>query len=83
MCSGNDKYLFGVKDLLKGCVHHIFAKLFFKSKREHLGNKEKCFLFYFKSFFCSRENQLLEFKIFKFHDVIKSLSIKQGIHFTE
>ena len=24
--------------LLKGCVHYIFASLFFKSKREHLSN---------------------------------------------
>ena len=23
---------------LKGCVHYIFASLFFKSKREHLSN---------------------------------------------
>ena len=32
---------------------------------------------HFKHFFCSRENQILEFYIFKFHDVIKCLSIKQ------
>ena len=69
--------------LLKGYVRYIFASLFFKSKVEHLGNKEICFLFHFKSSFCSRENQVLEFQIFKFHDVIKCLSIKQEIHFTE
>ena len=34
---------------LKGCVRYIFASLFCMSKREHLQNKEKCFLFYFKS----------------------------------
>ena len=45
--------------------------------------KEKCFLFNFKSSFRSRENQILEFYILKFHDVIKSLSIKQEIHFTK
>ena len=32
---------------------------------------------HFKHFFCSRKNQILEFYIFKFHDVIKCLSIKQ------
>ena len=48
--------------LLKGCVHYIFAK---------------CFLFHFKSSSRSRENQILEFYIFKFYDVIKCLSIEQ------
>ena len=38
---------------------------------------------HFKHFFCSRKNQILEFYIFKFHDVIKCLSIKQEIHFTK
>ena len=37
----------------------------------------------FKSSFRSRENQILEFYILKFHGVIKCLSIKQQIHFTE
>ena len=67
---------------LEGCVHYIFASLFFKSKRQHSWNCGKCFLFHFKSSFHSRENQILEFQIFKFHDVIKYLSIKQEIHFT-
>ena len=38
---------------------------------------------HFKSYFRSRENQILEFYIFKFHDVIKFLSIKQKICFNE
>ena len=42
----------------KGCVHYIFASFFFKSKEGHLGNKEKCFLFHFKSSFHSQENQI-------------------------
>ena len=42
----------------------------------------KCFLFHFKSSFRSGENQNLEFQMFKFHDVIKCLNIKQEIHFT-
>ena len=45
----------------KDCICYIFASLFFKSKGEHLGNKQKCFLFHFKSSFCSPENQTLEF----------------------
>ena len=32
----------------KGCVRYIFASLFCMSKREHLQNKEKRFLFHFK-----------------------------------
>ena len=56
---------------------------FFKSKQEHLPNQEKRFSFHLKSSFHSQENQILEFQIFKFHDVIKCLSIKQEVHFTE
>ena len=41
------------------------------------------FLFHFKSSFRSGENQIVDFQIVKFHDVIKCLSIKQEIHFTE
>ena len=33
----------------KGCVRYIFAILFCMSKREHLRNKEKYFLFHFES----------------------------------
>ena len=40
-------------------------------------------LFHFKNSFIFRENQILEFYIFKFHDINKCLSIKQEIHFTE
>ena len=61
----------------KGCVRYIFASLFFKSKRKQLSNQKKCFLFHLKSSFHSRENQILEFQIFRFHNVIKCLSMKQ------
>ena len=44
------------------------------SKRELLGNKEKCFLFHFESSF--RSGALLTFRIFKCHDVIKCPSMK-------
>ena len=40
-------------NLLKGCVHYIFANLFFMSKREHFRNKEECFSFHFESSFLS------------------------------
>ena len=42
-------------------VSATFLLVWFKSKREHLRNKEKCFLFHFKSSFRSRENQISEF----------------------
>ena len=38
--------------VLKGCVSYIFASLCM-SKREHLRNKGKCFLFHFESSFHS------------------------------
>ena len=44
--------------------------------------RKKCF-FHFKSSFRSRENQILKFYTSKFHEVIKCLSIKQEIDFTE
>ena len=69
--------------VFKGCVHYIFASLFFRSKRKHLWNKGKCFLFHLKSSFLSWVNQILTFQIFKCHDIIKSLSIKHETHFTE
>ena len=47
--------------VFKGCVRYIFAILFFKSKREHLSNQKKRFLFHFKSSFRSGENQILVF----------------------
>ena len=49
-------------------------------KKDHLSNT---FLFQFKSSFCSQENEVLEFYILKFHNVIKCLSTKQEVHFTE
>ena len=61
---------------LKGCVHYIFSSLVSMSNREHLWNKEKCFLSHFKSSFCSWDNQILIFHIFKCHDIIKCLNMK-------
>ena len=34
---------------------------FFKSKGDYLWNKAKCILFHFKSSFCARDNQVIEF----------------------
>ena len=39
---------------LQDCVRYIFT--FFMSKREHLWNKEKCFLFHVESSFRSWDN---------------------------
>ena len=64
------------------CPLH-FASLFCMSKGEHLWNKEKCFLFHFESSFRSWDNQILNFQIFKYHDVIKYLSMKHEIHFVQ
>ena len=50
-----------IQNKVKGCTHYIFASLFFKSKKEHLWNLKKCFLFHFKNSFCSRENHILIF----------------------
>ena len=62
---------------------HIFVSVFCISKREHLWNEEKCFLFHFESSFRSWNNQTVTFEVFKFHDVIKFLSMKQETHFTK
>ena len=69
--------------LVKGCVRYIFTSLFSISKREHLWNNEKCFLFHFVSSFRSWDNQILSFQIFKCNDVIKCPSTKHGTHFIE
>ena len=69
--------------MVKGCVPYIFASLFFMSKRELLWNKEKGFLFHFKSPFRFWDNQILIFQIFKCHDVIKCLSMKHETQFIE
>ena len=66
--------------LIKDCVHFIFGGLFFNPKKEYLWTVTKCFLFHFKSSFRSWENHILISQIFKFHDVIKCLSMKQEMH---
>ena len=71
------------KVALKGCVHHIFASLFFSLNESTCQTRKNVFLFHLKSSFSSRENQILTFYVFEFCDVIKCLSIKQEIHFTE
>ena len=67
---------------VKGCFHYIVASLFCMSKREHFGNKEKCFLFHFEnsSFW---DNQILTFQIFKCCGVIRCLIMKHKTLFTE
>ena len=64
-------------------VSATFLLVCFLSKREHLWNKEECFLFHLESSFCSWDNQILTFQIFKCHDVIKCPNMKHKTHFTE
>ena len=68
---------------LKRCVRYIFTSLLCTSKRERLLNKYKCFLFHFESSFHFRDNQILNFQIFKCHAIIKCLSMKHETHFIE
>ena len=65
------------KEKIKGCVRYIFAILFFMFKRKHLWNKEECFSLHLESSFCSWDNQMLTFQIFK------CPSMKHKTHFTE
>ena len=65
-----------------GCVCYICASLLLSLKKSTSQTRGKK-LFHFRSCFSSRENQILEFYISKFHDVIKCLSIKQEIYFTK
>ena len=52
-------------------VSATFSLVCFLSLKESTWETRKnVFLFHFKSSFRSRENQILEFEIFKFHDVI-------------
>ena len=51
-------------------VSATFLLVCFLILREHLWNKEKRFLFLFKSSFCSWEDQILDFQISKFYEVI-------------
>ena len=60
-----------------------FLLVWFLSLNESTCQTRKFFLFHFKSSLCSRENQILQLYIFKFHDVMKCLRIKREIHFTE
>ena len=75
--------IFKENKILKGCVCYILLVCFLSLNESTCQTRKNAFLFHFKSSFCSQENQILEFYIFKFHDIIKCLSIKQEIHFTE
>ena len=72
-----------VFEILKGCVHYILGSLFFKSKKEHLGNLEKGFFISLQKFFSFSKKSNVRILDIHFHDVIKCLSIKQEINFTE
>ena len=64
----------------KVCVRYNFVSLLNKSTFE---TRKNVFLHHFKSSFRFRENQILEFYIFNFHNEIKCLNVKQEIHFTD
>ena len=71
-----------INGAFKGCVRYIFTSLFLSLNEGTCQIKKNVFYFTPKPL-CSRENQILEFCIFKFNAVIKCLSIKQEKHFTE
>ena len=60
--SPTKKQLGGTTFVIKGSVCYISSSLFFnKSKRELCETRNNISLFHFKSSFCYRENQFLEF----------------------
>ena len=68
---------------LRLVVSATFALVYFLSLNESTCQTRKnAFYFISKALFIF-ENQILKFCIFKCHDVIKCLCIKQEIHFTE
>ena len=64
-------------------VSATFLLLCFVCFTERTFETKEHFLFHFESSFDSRDNQVLNFQIFKFHEFIKCLSMKNGTHFTE
>ena len=65
-------------------VSATFLLVCFLSRNKSICQSRKnIFLLHFKTSFRSRENQVLEFQIFRFHDVIEYLSINQEIYFIE
>ena len=69
--------------IFKGCTCYIFASLFYMFKKEHFSNMKALFVLEITRFFCSRDNQILTFQIFKCHDVIKCQIMKHEAHFIE
>ena len=64
---------------VKSCVRYISANLFCMSKKDHLWNKGKWFLFHFKNSFCSWDNHIWTFQVFKCYDV----NMKHEAHITK
>ena len=71
-----DNVLVKMFNEFKGCVCYMFDSLLCMSTRGHLWNKEKRFLFYFESSFRSGDNQILNFQMFKCHDLITCRRMK-------
>ena len=62
----------------------IFLLICFLSlKKSIFESKKNVFLFSFKSSFCSGKIQVLEFWKLKFYDVMKYMSMKKEMRFTD
>ena len=68
---------------LKVASATILLLSFLNGNEKNLSNQKKAFLFHFKSSFCFWGNEILEFYIFKFYNVIKCLNMKREINFAE
>ena len=68
--------------ILLKVVSTTFLLVCFVSLKESTCETGEKFVFHFKSFFCSWDNQVLTFLIFKCHHVINCLFMKHETHFT-
>ena len=68
---------------LQAIEDYVRCYFFCEPKREHMWNMEKCFSFHFENSVGSWDNQLLTCQIFKWHDVIKYLSMKHKTRFAK
>ena len=85
--SKNDDSEVDILSFLKVVSATLLLVLFCMCKREHLWNKKKCFLLHLESSFCSGDNQILTFQIFKSwrhqmyrHEIRNTLLNNSGIN---
>ena len=72
-----------INDDLKVVSATFLLVCFLSLKESFCETRKNIFYFTSKALFALEKIKSLEFKISKFHDVIKCLRIKQEIHFTE